>query len=341
MSHPFIPQEPSLEDCWRGIILLGRNVASYKFALAKTLLELKPQSGELVKLSDLAPVFAHQITEHLKLADKQGTSQSSKFLDACRDYNSESISHDKLTDLTVRYGFVNVIDAFHTVGQGEVKKRFYVDERSENDGIRITEEFSELIDRGQSLNLPIETEARWRLVETAWGLGLSANAITIDYDLETEKLFAKDFKLRRKSVTGVRDALSGYQKGRCFYCFGRIQIAPSSPLLPDVDHFFPHKLKQIDFGANLDGVWNLVLACQSCNRGAGGKFENLPKLRLVARLHKRNNFLISSHHPLRETLMLQTGADERKRRDFLNTRWNKANSSLSEWEPEEEGEPYF
>ena len=36
----FIDHNPSLETYWRSIILLGRNVASYKFSLAKTLLEI-------------------------------------------------------------------------------------------------------------------------------------------------------------------------------------------------------------------------------------------------------------------------------------------------------------
>ena len=36
---------PSLDSYWRSIILFGRNVASYKFALAKSLLEIAPTSG--------------------------------------------------------------------------------------------------------------------------------------------------------------------------------------------------------------------------------------------------------------------------------------------------------
>jgi hypothetical protein len=31
---------PSLDNYWRAIILFGRNVASYKFALGKSLLEM-------------------------------------------------------------------------------------------------------------------------------------------------------------------------------------------------------------------------------------------------------------------------------------------------------------
>ncbi len=90
----FISKEPTVEDYWRGIILFGRNVASYKFALAKALIDLKPQSGQLIKLSELAPVFSKHIAEHLKNADKQGTFQTSKFLDSCRQYNAgENIMH--------------------------------------------------------------------------------------------------------------------------------------------------------------------------------------------------------------------------------------------------------
>ena len=40
----FQEEHPSLESYWRSIILFGNNVASYKFALAKTLLEIAPEA---------------------------------------------------------------------------------------------------------------------------------------------------------------------------------------------------------------------------------------------------------------------------------------------------------
>jgi hypothetical protein len=52
MSEVFNDKELELEDYWRAIILRGRNVASYKFALAKTLLDLKPESGQLIKIGE-------------------------------------------------------------------------------------------------------------------------------------------------------------------------------------------------------------------------------------------------------------------------------------------------
>jgi hypothetical protein len=63
---------------WRAIILFGRNVASYKFALGKTLLEVAQAGKAFVPLADLALPFAKHISAHFKLADKQATSPSSQ-----------------------------------------------------------------------------------------------------------------------------------------------------------------------------------------------------------------------------------------------------------------------
>ena len=78
---------------------------------------MQPQSDQLLKLSDIAPVFSHHITNHLKAVDKQGTSRSSTFLDSCRKFNSGEFRENELLEAMVRYGFVNVIDAFHIVWQ--------------------------------------------------------------------------------------------------------------------------------------------------------------------------------------------------------------------------------
>jgi len=88
------------------------------------------------------------------------------------------------------------------------------------------------------------------------------------------------------------------------------------------------------FGAEIDGVWNLVLACKECNRGEGGKHAQVPSLRLLEKLNARNEFLISSHHPLRETLMLQAGKQPELRKGFLNDYYNRAKAALiHEWDP--------
>ena len=203
--------------------MYGKNVASYKFALAKSLIDLKGQPNDLIKLEDLATPFSKHLCEHLKHNDKQATSPSSSFLNICRKFNSNETSLDELIQTTKRLGFNNVIDAFHIVNGGEIPKRFFIDERRENDGIRITENFYELNELLESENLPNEVEARWRLVETAWDLNMPTNLIRVEYDNERE-LFYTDNSNRRVDVTPSKDALNGYQKGKCFFCFDYINF---------------------------------------------------------------------------------------------------------------------
>lgn len=94
---------------------------------------------------------------------------------------------------------------------------------------------------------------------------------------------------------------------------------------------FPWALRSLMTG-NPNGVWNLVLACRDCNRGAGGKFDCVPALELVSRLHRRNEFLITSHHPLRETLIAQTGATPALRVGFLQGNYQTAKlARIIEW----------
>ncbi len=329
----FYENDPSLQSYWRSIVLYGKNSASYKFALAKSLMDLKGQTNDLIKLEDLAASFSKHLCEHLKHNDKQSTNPSSSFLDTCRKFNSNETSMDELIQTTKKLGFNDVIDAFHIVNGEEIPKRFFIDERKENDGIRITENFFELNELQESENLPREVEARWRLVETAWDLKKSINIIRVKYDNERELIYTHKAN-KRVDVTSSKDVLNGYQKGKCFFCFDYISVLSNSPNLSHVDHFFPHTLKDKPFDGYVDGIWNLVLACRSCNNGANGKFAKLPTINLLARLHKRNEFFCSSQHPLRETVMNQIGDSPNDRKSKLNHYFNQAKSILIHtWQP--------
>ena len=112
--------------------------------------------------------------------------------------------------------------------------------------------------------------------------------------------------------------------------------------MADVDHFLPHKLGDFYDQINLDGIWNLVLSCKDCNRGKLGKFQKIPTINFLDRLHKRNSFFIDSHHPLRETLILQTGKTNTIRMGFLNKVYNLAEVSIiNKWSPQIESKPLF
>ena len=331
----FYSEDLSNETLWRSIILFGRNVASYKFALGKALLEIADKNITRISLEDLASVFSRNICEHLKENPKQGTFKSSKFLKACSDFNEGEISHNALIETTVRLGFNNVIDAFHVVNSSEVPSRFFYDERSNGMGINISDDLLQLTSTVQFDNLSHEIEARWRLVETAWELSLPARLLSVSYDNEDESIIFEDSH-RRIGISSCRDALNGYQKGYCFYSKTPISLNRLSIDLCDVDHFLPHTLCQYsEFGSvNINGVWNLVLSSKECNRGENGKFSKIPKIRFLEKLHIRNEYYISSHHPLRETIINQTGQTELERRKFLQTTYNMALKRLiHQWEP--------
>lgn len=337
----FKEQFPSLDSYWRSIILFGRNVASYKFALAESLLEIAPKSKTEVLLEELAGPYARNLCRHLENAPKQATSRSSSFLDACKEYNEGAISQQELIDKTVEKGFVNVIDAFHVVNREETPVRFFEKDYSNGQKkIILTDEMFELAENPFVDNFEKETESRWNLVETAWELGISRNLLNVRYD-KGEEIFFVNKDNRRKDVTSARGALDGYQKGKCFYCYDGISIKEDE-LSCDVDHFFPYTLQNVMPDVNLNGVWNLVLSCQDCNRGSGGKFALVPSVKYLERLHRRNEYLISSHHPLRETIINQTGATEHDRANFLRMVDQRAIDVLiHRWEVPERAEPTF
>ena len=105
----FYENDPSLQSYWRSIVLYGKNVASYKFALAKSLIDLKGQPNDLIKLEDLASSFSKHLCEHLKHNDKQSTNPSNSFLNTCRKFNSNETSLDELIQATKKLGFIYVI----------------------------------------------------------------------------------------------------------------------------------------------------------------------------------------------------------------------------------------
>jgi hypothetical protein len=338
----FAGVDQSEREHWRSIVLFGRNVASYKFALAKALLELAQTGNDAVRLEDLAVPFARQVCTHLQQVDRQGTFERSKFLDACRFYNAGRINDHELRTATVLLGFNNVIDAFHVVGGGEVPTRFFIDERSTSGGIRLTDEMLDLAALDEARDLEMETEARWRLVEEAWSSKAEGAHVVVLYDAPRELLVGA-LTTRRRSITEVRPALNGYQKGHCFYCFAPISLT-GADRTSDVDHFLPHALMSRGLPFNLDSPWNLVLACSTCNRGPAGKFASLPHPRYLERLYRRNEFLIGSNHPLRETLMLTTGVDAAARRTFLRGAMDLAkqlSSGNMGWTANQEQAPLF
>ncbi|MFI5508970.1 hypothetical protein ACIA48_15975 [Mycobacterium sp. NPDC051804] len=311
-------------------------MASFKFAMAKSVLSLAESGATSASLEELAVPFSQELCAHIKEVDTQSTSSSSRFLDACRHFNAGIITEDELVTTTALLGFENVIDAFHVVGTGDVQTRFFHDERKKTlRGIRFTDELIGLAsDADAKKPLEAEAESRWRLVESAWHEKRSTGSmLRVIYERPSE-MIVRGMLGHRRSITWVRPGLSGYQSSACFYCG-----APVTPLLgfehsADVDHYFPHSLMARGIFLDLDDVWNLVLACASCNRGLAGKFYRLPHGDFLERLWARNETLISSHHPLREAVIAVTGKSPEGRLAFLRSVQTRATEyARADWKP--------
>ena len=329
----FIDKSATIDTFWRSIILLGNNVASYKFALGKTLIDLSNPDTK-IKLDEIALPFAKHVCEHLKTNPKQITSSSSQFLDYCSQYNQDEISEDLLKEKTVQLGFNNVIDAFHNVRKSEVP-RFFDDHRQNNKSIVLTDNFYQLLNKDQYKNLHHEIESRWRLWETAISLNISPNLLQIHTDEDNQTLFVMEDEHKRIDVTSSKHSLNGYQKGKCFYCRKDISIESGHENSCDVDHFFPHMLLNLGL-KGLNQVWNLVLSCKECNRGSAGKFERIPDINFLDQLYDRNNYFIESHHPLRETIINQTGKTDEDRISYLQSFYDQATDKIPsqmKWKP--------
>lgn len=340
MSTSYQHHDPSLESQWRAIILFGKNSATYKFAFAQALLELVEAGTTTITLPDLAEPFSRHLVRHLQQHDKQGNASSSKFLTACRRFLAQELSQADLLAQTEKLGFVNVVDAFQVVNSGVIPRPFY--EKHFVNGkpqLTITDALLQLKDSFHFQNFAREADARWQLVETAWNLQLNPKLLEVQHD-ETQGLFFVEHKLlRRVNITSVREALNGYQKGKCFYSFQDISVRPGSPQLGQVDHFLPHLHKQAHLPANINGVWNLVLAERTINNT---KSARVPARHLLQRLHQRNEFFIASKHPLAETIVNQTGTTPDQRQHFLAYHYQIAlDNSLHQWTPDAVLPPFF
>ena len=153
---------PSIESYWRSIILFGNNVASYKFALGQSLLDLVKDGKTNIDLDELAVPYSKHLCEHIKIAQKQTTSSSSKFLNACAKFNKQEITYNELINATVDNGFTYVLDAFHNVNKKVLPIEFY---KKVKNKVILTDELYKINELKTNVNFREEIESRWKLVE--------------------------------------------------------------------------------------------------------------------------------------------------------------------------------
>ncbi len=291
-------RDASLDEsqlAWRGVILFGLNTATYKIALGQTLEKLAHEQQTHVTTVQLAQSFFELYLDRLTDDPRPQLSNPTRKTVMERIVESHlqgELSIDQAVGRVEREAFGDVLPRFHTIGHMSVPTRFY--ELTEQ-GLILTDSLLELFDSHLSAGLADELEARWDLLEAAflmrqpWMMYEGRNVLNND----TEQVFLGNGAFRT-NITWLRKMLTGYQQGRCFYCGEFLGESGTH-----VDHVVPWAV------VRHDQPWNLVLAHGHCNIL---KRDYLPDQRTIAMLIARNEFLIESNHPLKDTLIHQTGA---------------------------------
>ena len=113
------------ETIWRSIILFGKNTASYKFSLAKSILDLARQGKSVVSYEELAQAYAPHLLKHYKSGLSQDTFETDSTLARTyKGYVKGDVSYDELINFTAKNGFNYVVPRFHKV-KGGLPFEFY------------------------------------------------------------------------------------------------------------------------------------------------------------------------------------------------------------------------
>lgn len=303
----FLADKDGLLKGIRSVLVFGTNTYSYKFALLEALLSLDPKSH--YEYDEIWPKFLEIFLNRIKEQPKQG-SRSDGLPAYCLKYLEKKVTYDDLQKKTRQDMKKYVFDAFQKVGGESLKDEYSLfDWKGVSQGLYVKDNLLEIIE-SPNLNEMIKSEnqTRWQIVEEAWKEGIAS--CLIEYDEEHNKLFKVE-KSKRVPLRSAINAFMPYQKGRCFYCKRKLNQFGKTidPNYPEVDHVIPYaRLRDLgESQANINGLWNLVLACRDCNRD---KSDTIPHKDYIEKLASRNQYLIIEHaHSFKYGILISLGID--------------------------------
>ncbi|MEU5398118.1 HNH endonuclease signature motif containing protein [Streptomyces sp. NPDC005963] len=310
----FFDEDPSARASWRLAVLMGANARTYKFALGDALLDLAGQGREEVTLAELAAPYSLSMVRHLAEAPQAPVHVSvsdTDFLAVARNESEETLASgrpsEQLLEAAQRSMPGMVMQKFHNLrGVPGVPHRFYELRGSgRRRTVLLTPELRGIALSEQGESLRGELNARWHIVESSFAAGVGRGVVQAGMLVDSAHELLLD-KRRRRPVARVSEALIGFQHGRCLICSEL--IVPLGEAV--VDHVFPYAM-MVRFesvgswhGPDLDALWNLAPAHRACN---SAKTDTPPDRHLRARLALRNEAIMRSPEPLRQTLRLSLG----------------------------------
>jgi HNH endonuclease len=273
-------------DCWRAVVLLGRNTATYKIALAQSLSQFVFQGHTQIPMNQLAETFFDLYLNRLAAGRPQlsypGRQTVMERIVAL--YNLGKLDRGAAIERVALEAFSDVIPRFHTVGDLAVPVPFY---EYSDAGLVVTDAAFQVFNDTAD-NLLAELDSRWSLLEAAFTL--KRQDCRMENDIRSIYL---ETGYDRTNITHNVPFLNGYQNGMCFYCG-----EPLAGYEVHVDHCIPRQVIQHD------ELWNLVLAHGFCNLQ---KEDHLPGKRYLEKLIARNEHIVASNHPARQKIIDKLG----------------------------------
>ena len=276
-------------DCWRALVLYGLNTATYKIALAKTLLDFALANQSTVTWPELSRAFFEQYRRRLQQNDgmpQGGTpGRRTKMEQFFAEYRLGKLTESQAIEAVGAEAFGDVIPRFHNLGREQgLQGKFY--EFDEGRQIILTDAAFDVA--SEASQLTAEIEARWSLLEGAYSITAGNYKLANDIrDIYLAGGYA------RKDLTPNIPFLQGYQGNRCFYCGEEISDTVH------VDHVLPRQV------LHHDEIWNLVVAHEFCNLQ---KKDRLVGPHFVRKLIARNENIMGSNHPWKKKIIVALGA---------------------------------
>jgi len=297
-------------ELFQGIILYGLNTATYKMALALSLLKLAKAGATRVRWESLSREFLQQYQARLAANQRPQHSIPGRLTVMERvvgQLNAGSLDEQEALDLVGSKGLENVIPRFQTIGRdtGLVSKCFY---EFDFGGELILKDELLKVCSDQEETLREEITARWSLLEGAFTISQSQFQLANDI----RHIYLTN-ATQRQPLTPNIPFLSGYQGGACFYCGERLGDGIH------VDHVLPRQVLMHD------EAWNLVLAHPDCNLL---KSDKLVGEHFIVKLIARNENIMGSNHPWKSKISAALGKTPRERSSALRLHYENVASVL-------------
>ncbi|MCG9626173.1 HNH endonuclease [Vibrio mediterranei] len=301
------------EDYFKGIVLFGLNAATYKMALAQTLLEASREGKTELSWEDLSTNYFCAYRERLTanpMPQQGNPNRLTKMERIIKEHELGALTSNLAIDKVADTAFDDVVPRFQTIGSDKniVASYFYDIEKGKK---LILKDSLLSLTEPQINTLQQEVHARWGLLEGAF----SINQTNFELANDIREIYLKD-GYERKALTHNIPFLSGYQGNVCFYC--------GETLGEDihVDHVLPRQV------INHDEIWNLVLSHGDCNLL---KSDRLVGQHFVEKLISRNENIMGSNHPWKAKIQSALGSTPKRRASNLNKHYDNMKSVLGRY----------